>query len=36
MSEAYERAAAKHPDKKFYLTRVGHKAAVSFKHRTSV
>jgi len=36
MSEAYEKAAAAHPDKKFYLARVGHKAAVSFKHRTSL
>ena len=36
MSEAYERAVEEHPDKKFYLIRVGYKAAVSFKHRTSL
>jgi len=36
MSEAYEKAAAAYPDKKFYLARVGHRAAVSFKHRTSL
>lgn len=36
MSEAYERAVAEHPDRKFYLARVGYKAAVSFKHRTSL
>jgi len=36
MSEAYEKAAAEHPGKKFYLARVGYKAAVSFKHRTSL
>lgn len=36
MSEAYEKAAAAYPDKKFYLARVGSRAAVSFKHRTSL
>lgn len=34
MSEAYEKAIEVHPDKKFYLARVGYKAAVSFKHPT--
>ncbi|MCI2430142.1 hypothetical protein LM602_01620 [Candidatus Acetothermia bacterium] len=36
MSEAYERAAAEHPDKLFYLARIGYRAAISFKHRTSL
>lgn len=36
MSEAYERAVAEHPDKQFYLARVGYRAAISFKHRTSL
>ena len=36
MSEAYERAASEHPNKQFYLVRVGYKAALSFKHRTSL
>lgn len=36
MSEAYEKAAAAYRDKKFYLTRVGSRAAISFKHRTSL
>ncbi|MBI2676049.1 MAG: hypothetical protein HYX24_06330 [Candidatus Aenigmarchaeota archaeon] len=36
MSEAYERAAAEHPGKRFFLAKVGYKAAVSFKHRTSL
>ena len=36
MSEACEKAEADHPGKKFYLVRVGSRAAVSFRHRTSV
>lgn len=36
MSEACEKASAEHPDKKFFLVRIGYKAAVSFKHRTSL
>ncbi len=36
MSEAYEKAIREHPDKRFYLVRVGHRAALSFKHRTSL
>lgn len=36
MSETYEKAAEEHPDKKFFLARVGYKAALSFKHRTSI
>ncbi len=36
MSEAYEKAAREHPDKRFYLVRVGHRTALSFKHRSSL
>lgn len=32
--EAIKKAKEKYPDKKFHLVRIGHKAAVSFKHRT--
>jgi predicted class III extradiol MEMO1 family dioxygenase len=36
MSEAYDKAIEEHPDKHFFLARVGYKAAVSFKHRTAL
>lgn len=36
ISEAYAKAAAKYPDKEFYLVRIGYPAAISFKHRTSI
>jgi len=36
MSEAHEKALAKHPDGKFFLAKVGYKAALSFKHRASL
>ncbi len=36
MSEAYEQASAAHPEKRFYLARVGSRSAVSFKHRASL
>jgi len=36
MSDACQKAETNHPGKKFYLVRVGSKAAVSFKHRSSV
>jgi hypothetical protein len=32
MSEAMRQARLKHPDKKFFLVRIGFKAAVSFKN----
>ena len=32
MSAAMSQARLKHPDKKFFLVRIGFKAAVSFKH----
>lgn len=32
--EAIKNAKEKYPNKKFHLVRIGHKAAVSFKHRT--
>jgi len=36
MSEAYEKASSIYPAKQFYLVRIGFRAAVSFKHRTSI
>lgn len=36
MSEAKQEASKAHPGKKFFLVRVGYKAAVSFKHRTTL
>ncbi|MGH9843416.1 MAG: hypothetical protein ACREEM_32160 [Blastocatellia bacterium] len=32
MAEAMQKARARHPDKKFFLVRIGFKAAVSFKN----
>ena len=36
ISEAYEKAAVHHPGRKFFLIRVGHRAAISCKHRLSL
>lgn len=36
MAEALQMARAKHPDKKFFLVRIGFKAAVSFKNPISL
>ena len=36
MAEAMQMARAKHPDKKFFLVRIGFKAAVSFKNPVSL
>lgn len=32
MTEAMQKARAKHPDKKFFLVRIGFKAAVTFRN----
>lgn len=35
-SAASEKALTEHPHSRFFLAKVGHRAAVSFRHRTSL